>query len=49
MTLSFPFCILGNRDLSRSGCLAASPDGLVGDDAVLEIKCMFTPRDENIG
>lgn len=30
--------------LSESGLLGASPDGLVGDDAVIEVKCPFSKR-----
>ena len=34
--------------LHESGVLGASPDGLVGDDAVLECKCPYTHRNETI-
>ena len=27
--------------LSTSGCLSASPDGLVGDNEIIEVKCPF--------
>ena len=28
--------------------LARSPDGLVGDDGLVEVKCPYTPRDQNV-
>lgn len=34
--------------LSRSGVLGASPDGLVGEDAIVEVKCPFTQRNATI-
>ena len=34
--------------LHESGILGASPDGLVGDDAVLECKCPYTQRNGTI-
>ena len=34
--------------LHTSGVLGASPDGLVGSDAVLEVKCPFTQRNATI-
>ena len=34
--------------LDPSGILGASPDGLVGDDSVLEIKCPYTQRNSTI-
>ena len=34
--------------LHESGVLGASPDGLVGDDAVLECKCPYTHRTKTI-
>ena len=34
--------------LHEPGVLGASPDGLVGDDAVLECKCPYTHRNETI-
>lgn len=32
--------------LSSSGLLGASPDGLVGDDAIVEVKCPFTYKND---
>lgn len=32
--------------LDKSGFLGASPDGLVGEDHVLEVKCSYTFRNE---
>ena len=32
--------------LSSSGCLGASPDGLVGDDKIIEVKCPFRFQNE---
>ena len=34
--------------LSETGCLGASPDGLVGSDKILEIKCPFSLRNESV-
>lgn len=34
--------------LDESGVLGASPDGLVGEDHVLEAKCSYTFRDASI-
>lgn len=34
--------------LDESGLLGASPDGLVGDDSVLEAKCPYTERNSTI-
>ena len=34
--------------LDESGVLGASPDGLVGEDHVLEPKCSYTFRDASI-
>ena len=34
--------------LHLSGMLGASPDGLVGRNALLEVKCPFTQRDSTI-
>ena len=34
--------------LPESSVLGASPDGLVGDDSVLECKCPYTHRNETI-
>lgn len=34
--------------LSRSGVLGASPDGLLGEDAILEVKCPYTQRNATI-
>lgn len=32
--------------LDESGVLGASPDGLIVEDCVLEVKCPFTRRDK---
>lgn len=34
--------------LTESGVLGASPDGLVGEDSVLEVKCPYTARNDTI-
>lgn len=34
--------------LDKTACLGASPDGLVGSDGVLEIKCPFTLKNESV-
>ena len=34
--------------LDSSGVLGASPDGLVGEDYVLEVKCPFSQREESL-
>ena len=34
--------------LNESGVLGASPDGLVGEDSVLEVKCPYTARYDTI-
>lgn len=34
--------------LPKTSVLGASPDGLVGDDSVLECKCPYTHRNETI-
>ena len=34
--------------LHESGVLGAFPDGLVGDDALLECKCLYTRQNETI-
>jgi hypothetical protein len=34
--------------LSESGCLGASPDGLVSDNIVVEAKCPFTARNTSL-
>ena len=34
--------------LDLSGMLGASPDGLIGKDALLEIECPFTQKDSTI-
>jgi len=34
--------------LSTSGCLGASPDGLVGDNKMIEVKCPFSLRDGSV-
>ena len=34
--------------LTQSGILGASPDGLIGDDSVLEVKCPYKIRDKEI-
>ena len=34
--------------ISRSGLLGASPDGLVGDNEIVEIKCPYTFRNDNL-
>ena len=33
----------------ETSCLGASPDGLVGEDALLEIKCIFSMKDKSVG
>lgn len=34
--------------LDESGVLGASPDGLIGEDAVLEVKCPYTAKNDTI-
>lgn len=34
--------------LSECGCMGASPDGLVGDDIVIEVKCPSTAKKTSI-
>ena len=34
--------------LTNSGILGGSPDGLIGDDTVVEIKCPFTYRNDKL-
>lgn len=34
--------------LTNSGLLGASPDGLVGDDAIVEVKCPYTYRNDHL-
>ena len=41
-------CVHTGLWLDESGVLGASPDGLVGDDCVLEVKCPYTVRNMSI-
>ncbi|XP_072399541.1 uncharacterized protein [Diabrotica undecimpunctata] len=34
--------------LTKSGLLGASPDGLIGDDGIVEVKCPYTFRNEKL-
>lgn len=34
--------------LTKSGFLGASPDGLVGDDSIVEVKCPYSYRNGNL-
>lgn len=34
--------------LSKTGVLGSLPDGLVGEDSVLEVKCPYTTRNSSI-
>jgi len=44
-SLNLNVCVSGIW-LTNSGLLGASPDGLVGEDSIVEVKCPYTLRNE---